>query len=141
MGRAKVLVSASVTCYINGNPYGQISSFSYTISTNKTPVFALDSSEAYEIIPTTASLSGSMSIYRLIGDGGAEGAGISVFFDQLPIEKYFTMQFRDRSTDTVLFQSDRCMVNSQSWNVPAKGIVQGQVSFTAIDWSSEARTS
>jgi hypothetical protein len=97
----------------------------------------IDSNIAYELAPTTSTLTGSLELYRLNNDGGIEGYQITVPFEDLPSEKYFSIQLINRKTDTTIFQADHCSVESQNWQTSAKGIVTGSVSFTAISWQNE----
>lgn len=139
MPRAKVVVGAHVTCYINGQPYGRASQFSFRSMTPRKAIYGLDSMDPYELAPTTTKVTGTLRIYRTVGDGGAEGGGLTVPYEDLPREKYFTVQLIDRGSDKVLFQAELCSVVSQSWDVPMKGVVSGTLEFEAISWSNELK--
>lgn len=140
MSRAKVIPSGSVNVYVNGKPFGRCVGFTFKSATAKREIHGIDSLDPYELAATTASISGSMTIVRTVADGGAEGAGMTVTYEDLPREKYFSIMLVDRgANDTVLFQADECSVSSQSWNVPAKGVVTGTVEWSAISWSNEVK--
>jgi hypothetical protein len=94
--------------------------------------------EPFELAPTVTKVEGSLSIYRQAGDGGAEGAGITVAFPDLPRELYFRVTVIDRRTQTILFNAPRCKVTGQSWEIPSRGHVTGTLNFTAATWTNEA---
>jgi hypothetical protein len=81
-----------------------------------------------------------MSIYRTVGDGGAEGGGMTAPAEELPREKYFSVLLVDRgASDAVIFQADDCSLTSQAWSVPSRGIVTGSLEFEALTWSNEVK--
>lgn len=139
MAHARVITGAMVLCYINGTRFGRVSGFSFKSLTPRKPLYGLDSIEPHELAPTISRCSGTLRLYRTTGDGAAQGAGMAASFDDLPREKYFTIQLIDRGTDKVLFQAQHCSVVSQSWDHLAKGIITGSVEFEAISWANEVR--
>lgn len=139
--RAQTIVSAGIIVYLNAKPYGRVKDFAFESVTGKKAQYGLDSLEPYELIPTSTKVTGHMTIVRTIGDAGAEGAAITARFEDLPRERYFTIQLVERVSDTLLFEARYCSVTRQAWNVPEKGMVTGTVEFEALDWSNELRSS
>lgn len=140
MARSTRLVqSASVLCMVNGRPYGVVTAFQWNSTTPKKEFYGLDSVDPFEIGATITKITGTISVYRTNGDGGAEGWGLATTYDDLSREKYFSLMLVDRATDRVLFQADYCSVTSQAWNVPPKGVITGQIQFTALTWNNEVR--
>lgn len=137
MSRARVITAANVTCYVNGTQFGRVAGFTWRSSTARRALYGLDLVDPQELAPTQAKVTGLLRLYRTVGDGGAEGAGMAASFEDLPREKYFTVQLIDRGSDKVLFQAQLCSVVSQSWEIQSKGIVTGQLEFEAISWSNE----
>lgn len=140
MTRAKTVVSAGVILYLNGKAFGRVREFSFTSATPRKPIHGIDAMEPFELMPTTSMVNGSISLYRTVGDGGAEGAAMTTQFDNIPREKYFTLQLIERLSDTVIFEARYCSVTRQSWSAPEKGLVIGTVEFEALDWTNELRT-
>ena len=136
---SSVIVSANVGCYVNGGRFGKVKSFSWSSNTPKKAIYGIDSPNPVELAPTTTKVTGQMVVYRLIGDGGIEGAAMATRQGELPLEKYFSLALIVRSTKTVIFEANQCSVISQSWSVPEKGIVTGSISFECISWSNEMR--
>lgn len=134
---AKTMVAASVICYVNGRALGTVSSFSFQSVTPRKAIRGIDSNIPYELAPTTSAITGTLELYRMDADGGIEGYLFTAPFDELPTEKYFSLQLINTKTDTVLFQADYCSVESQSWNVSSKTLVTGTVNFSALYWNNE----
>lgn len=133
-----ILTAAQVGIYINGSQYAIVSQANWNVVTGRKPIFAVDSSIPYEIAPTTSMITGNLAVYRLVQDGGLEGAGITLFPDKVVNEPYVTITLIDLKSDTVVFAADQCVILDQRWEVPSRGIVHGQLVFQAINWSNEA---
>jgi hypothetical protein len=136
---AKTLTGAHIIVYINGKLYSRCSAFSWNSQTVHTPIYGIDSPEPFELASGQTKVSGTMSVYRLVGDAGAQGAGMIQKYEDVPLGKYFNITLLDRSTDLIVFQARFCALSSESWNIAAKGIITGQLAFEAIEWSNEMR--
>ncbi len=136
-----LITSAQLLVYINGIPYAKVTNYSFSSETGKKPIRGIDSSEAYELAPTTNSVSGSLSILRLLGDDGLEGDGITTQFENQINQKYFSIMVVERRQNTVIFRADHCQVVSQQWDMPARGMVTGSFSFVGIRWQNDASNS
>ena len=139
MSRARVLSSAAVVCYVNGVPFGRVTHFSWRSSTVRRAIYGLDTVDPSELAPTVTKCVGSVKLYRTVGDGGLQGAGMSAGYEDLPREKYFSLQLIDRGSDQVLFQAEYCTVNNESWDVAIKAVVTGSLEFEALAWSNEIK--
>jgi hypothetical protein len=136
---AKIVVSASVKLYLNGKPFGKVKDFRYNVSTARKAVYGIDSMEPYELMPTVSRISGTLSMYKTVGDGGAEGAAMVARVEEIPREKYFSIMLVDRTSQTIIFEAKYCSVQSQSWVVSERGIVMGTVDFESLDYNNELR--
>lgn len=134
---SRIIVGAKVVVYVNGRLFGRITAFSFESITNRKPIHTVDIPWAQELAATTVTTRGSMKILRLSGDGGAQGAQLVAPQHQISAEKYMTILVIDRSTETTLFQSDNCQVNSESWEVDARGRMEGSIGFESILWFNE----
>jgi hypothetical protein len=140
MARARVISSAAVILYVNGRPYGRVSEFSFRSMSPRRALFGLDSMHPYELAPTQGKITASMKVYRTVGDGGAEGAGMTATFEEVVRERYFSVMLVDRGAqDTVLFQADNCSLVSQAWSIPTRGIITGSLEFEALMWSNDVK--
>lgn len=137
MSRAKSVVSAGIVVYVNGTPYGRVKSFSWESASSRKSIYGLDALQPYELAPTITKIVGTMAIQRTVGDGGAEGAAMTTNFENIPAEKYCTIQLVERVSDSLIFEAKFCSITRQSWEVPEKGMVTGRVEFEALDWNNE----
>lgn len=126
--------------YVNGAPFGRVTSFRFSSSTPRDAIYAIDSLDPFELAPTRTRVTGSLGLVRTIADGGAEGAGMTSNYEQLSREKYFSLMLVERISDTVIFRADYCSVVTQQWDVSAKEMVRGSIEFEALDWSNENRS-
>lgn len=136
---AKTLTGARLLVYINGRLYGRCSEISWASQSTHKAIYGIDQADPFELAPEHTKVDGTMAVYRLVGDGGAQGAGIAPRYEDIPRGKYFNITLIDKSTDLVVFQSKFCVVQSEGWNVPARGIVTGRLAFEGIDWSNETK--
>jgi hypothetical protein len=134
----QVVVGAQVVLYVNGALFGRVVGFNWNSITANKAIFALDSTTAYELTSTQARVTGNISVVKVHGDGGAEGASMTTRFEDIVREKYFTLQLIDRLTNSQIFSANRCKLTSQSWSVPTRGFVSGSLSFEALEWNGEA---
>jgi hypothetical protein len=137
MARAKTVTTAGVLVFINGTLYGRVASARFSSSTPRNVIYGLDSTEPFEIASSTTKVNGQLEIYRTIGDGGIEGAGMVASFKDLPREKYFSIQIIERGSETVIFEAPYCSIINQSWSMASKGMVVGTIEFEALDWVNE----
>jgi len=138
MARPRLISSARLLVYLNGRLYGRCAGISWQPTTPKRAARAVDTPLVQEYMPTTVEVTGAMTIYRMIADGGTEGAGIQANQIDTAREKYFTITLVERTTDTVVLQINQATVQSQAWSVSPRGLLMGQISFTAIISTNEA---
>ena len=136
---AKTVAGAHILCYINGNLYGRVSNITYNSQTIHRPVYGVDQAEPFELSPSQTKITGTLSVYRLHGDGGSQGAGMSAKYEDIPRGRYFNITLLDRSNDLILFQAKYCVQQSESWSIPAKGIVTGSLNFEAVEFVNESK--
>lgn len=137
--RSKLLSSAKVLCYINGQLFGRVTSFRWTSGTPRKELHGIDSSEPYELAQTTTRIVGTLGLLRQSMDGGLQGPGVVAQFANLTREKYFTIALVDRTSDTVIFQSNECSVEEENWELNPKSLMSGTLTFKGITWDNEAK--
>ena len=135
--RGIVITGARILVYLNGKKFGRALSFGFTSSTPYREIETIDKTLPAELAPTRQRVSAQLGIIRTEADGGAEGMGLIPPGADLPRGQYFTIELRDRVTSLTLFRSDACCVDSQSWQVVAKGRWEGQLSIKCIGCSDE----
>lgn len=140
MSLPRIQSSSRVALYLNGKLYAQVKSFDFTSSNGAEELRGIDVPYPIELAPTTISVAGSIGLYRILGDGGAEGMNAMSQPIDIASEKYSTLILLDIFTDTVIFRSDYTKITQQSWSVPAKSIMTGQLSFTGIIYNNDSVT-
>jgi hypothetical protein len=141
MSRARTITGAGVVCKINGVALARVSDLSFSVATSRKPAQGIDSFLPQELIQTAVKITGQLKLYRTLGDGGAEGAGILAQLPDLSREKYFSIQLVERSSDTVVFEAWYCSCTNQSWDAPARGTITGTLGFEALDYKNELAVS
>lgn len=140
MSRARTLVSAGVVLHVNNKPFGRVTNFRFNSAVAHDAIYVIDALDPVELAPARTKVNGTIGIIRTSGDGGAEGAGLTTDYENLPREKYFSLCLIDVQTDKVVFRADYCSVVNQSWDMAARDIIKGTVEFEALDWSNESKT-
>lgn len=135
--RPIVISGAHVECYVNGRLVGRVTSFQMNSSTPYKSARGIDVMHTLEKIVTTTDISFSLGLVRTMGDGGAQGAGITSAPEDISLMKYFTVLLKERRTDLPVFKADLCVCTAENWSVDAKGRMTGSVSCEGITWSNE----
>lgn len=136
--RPIVVAGAHVECYINGLLIGRVTSFRMNSATPHRSARGIDVMHVLEKIVTTTDISFSLGLIRTMGDGGAQGAGITTTPEDLSTKMYFTILLRDRRSDLPLFQADLCVATDESWELDARGRMVGSVTCEGITWANES---
>jgi len=139
MSNSLTLAGAHVVVYVNSRVYAQVSGFTWSSTTPRKVIYELDSVIPAELAQTITSISGSLKLFRLIGDGGVQGPGMVAPFEDLSKERYFSLQLIERRSDTCIFSAGSCSVESESWSAEAKGLITGTMNFKALTWTNEVK--
>jgi hypothetical protein len=137
MPQSVLVVAAKVQMYINGKLFARVTSFQWKDARPHRAIYGLDNGLPYELAPTIIKNTAQMGVLKTQADGGVEAAGMAGNVRDVIREKYFTVMLVDRTTDTVIFQADRCKLVDQSWSVAARGLMTGVVEFECIGWNNE----
>ncbi len=130
---------ARSSLYINGNLYAVVTDLTWNGSAPRKELRGLDTPFPLELAATTVAVSGTLAVVKIIGDGGLQGAGVMANQTDITSEKYVSLLLIDQGSDTVMFQADYAQITNEAWNVPAKGLVKGQITFSALSYIGNAR--
>lgn len=139
MAISNLVTSPHCVCYINSIPFARCCGLNLDVITPRRETRGIDYLQAVELVPIGASVKGTLQIYRLHRDGGAEAAGLIATFDALTREKYASLMVLDRSTDTILAQVDKFCVQNQNWSFVPKSFVVGSITFSGLDYNNDAQ--
>lgn len=139
MPSSRVVTGAKLLCYINGSVHGQVTKFSFEAMSQKKEIRTVDVLHPLELAPGQTTVRGTIRLVRLMGDSGAQGAGLLAQQAFASREKYFTLLVTERLTDMPYFKADFCSGISETWDVDAgRGIAMGTLEFEAIIYNNEA---
>jgi hypothetical protein len=137
MSQVLTIAGASVVLLVNDVNYGRVIGIDWDVTTPIEELRGVDSPQPYELANSTTSVGGTLSVLRTLGDGGAEGAGMTAPLIDVGKTRYVSLTLLERRTQQVLFQTKRAAISSQSWTVPLRGIISGTITFISIDYSNE----
>lgn len=137
MARHLSVKGSDLIVYINAKPFAVMTELQYSVDYGRRAHYGIDSIFPFELASGAMSVSGSMSLYKNQYDGGIEGAGMIPRDYLVPEESYFTLTVINRVSGVVMFRGDKCSVQSQSWSMPAQGLVTGSVSFQCIGYTND----
>ena len=138
MAISNLVASPHCVAYINSVALARCCGLSYDIASPRKPLHGIDVLQPVELVPTGLSFSGTLQIYKLKDDGGAEVIGLVPTWDKVTKGKYFSLMVLDRSTDGVIINIDKCEVLNQSWSIIPKSFVLGTITFSGFQYSSNA---
>lgn len=138
MSKPKSLRGADLQVYINGHLFAVATGLRWGADTGRHAIYGIDQYTPFELAPGSTSIKGTIDCVRLRQDGGIEGRGVAAPEEKMLYEKYFSLAVVDRSTDTVVLAIERAAVQSQNWQVNAKGELTGSFGFEGIEWENEA---
>lgn len=141
---SSLLTAPEIIVKINGTISGYATGLSFTASQGQKPIFGVDSPFAQEIAQGAAPalVQGSMVVFRPKGaspeawnimtprasaDGKDEDGNAQT--TALGSGQYSILELEDRQTNRLILKVGGVMFGIQSWNVQARGIMQGQVQF------------
>ncbi len=137
MSQALTISGASVVVFVNAVPYGKVTNIDWDISTPIEELRGCDSPQPYELAVTHTAVGGTLYVLRTLGDGGAEGAGMTAPLIDVGKTRYVSLTLLERRTKRILFESQRVAISSQSWSIPERGVTKGTITFLSIDAVNE----
>ena len=140
MALTKTYTGADVKLYINNQLFGISPSFQITIDNGRKATYGIDQIYPFELMLGAYSVKGNVQCYRLKGDGGLEGRGLTLGQNDILFEKYITISLVDRVTDQVIFQFYEVGITNQNWKTANRTLLTGNFSFEAIFWTNERQS-
>lgn len=120
-----------VKLLINGIVVGFATGINFTRSINTKELYGIDSPLPQEIVATTYSVRGTLTGLRIRDSGGLDGYGIMDISD---ISRYFnfkysTIEVVDRATSKTIYTIQKCVFDSDTWNIQARAPITFSASF------------
>jgi hypothetical protein len=131
-------VAARMLCYVNGRLVGHVVGMDFSSGTPHQELGGLDRGDPFELAPTQTRAEGSFTLLRVVGTGGAQGLGFAPQYEDLVRQKYNTIQIVDRLTKLQLFYASGVSATMERWQVAAKGMMIGTLTYKMLSWENEA---
>ena len=138
MAISNLITSPHCVAYLNSVPLARTCGLTCNMESPRKPIHGIDCLEPLELLPVSLSVNGTLQIYRLHSDWGAEAAGLLATWSKLTKEKYASLMVLDRATDSVIIQVDKFCVTSQNWVFQPKAYVMGTIAWTGFGYSNSA---
>ena len=133
---AKYLSGARCTLKVNGKIIGFAFAISWNIETAAQEIMTIDDPLPYELAPSTITVTGSISGFRIPGSGPGQQllqADILSFVHQ----RYIEIEVRDTATDNLIFLTRNAIVTSRSESIRTDALAEMTLNFKAIGWADE----
>lgn len=145
LGRSPLQTSPSMVLRVNGKNIGFVSDLNYSITQGQKAIIGVDSPFPQEIAQGAgvSICQGSMQLFKLKGVS-TESAGLVGYRNKnkdmqtnmsettLGSARYSIVELVDRENHTLVLKVTNCMFASQSWRIPAKGLMVGSISFQGV---------
>lgn len=136
----KLQSGSRIFVYINGNPLGLLTDFSFSSETPDVEIRGIDVAFPIELASGTTSVSGTIGLLKLINDSGAQSYGLASSQIDSSKQKYVSLTLIDRGFDTVIFQCDYAKITNESWRIATKTLMEGTLTFKGIVWGNSYDT-
>jgi len=133
---AKYTSGARVKLSINGELVGFAFGVSWNVSTTVSEIRSIDDYLPQELAPKHVSVTGTLSMLHIPGEGPSISAHQSNVLNFLH-QKYITIEVRDSATDNLLFFTNKAMVISRAETIQAEQLGTIQLEWRAIGWKDE----
>lgn len=133
---AKYLSGARCIIRVNGDIAAFAFAVSWNIKTSVEEINTIDDYMPYELAPKRIQVDGTISGFRIPGDGPSKNlihTDILSFLHQ----RYIDIEVRDSQTDNIIFATNRAMIVGRSENVRSEALADMTLQFRAIGWTDE----
>lgn len=132
----KFISGARCIVKINGAIAVFATKVSWRVNTEQDEIFTIDSTTPYEMAPKRVTVDGTIGGFHLPGWTPSAQAIQSDILSFM-FHKYISIEVRDRSSDTLLFQTNKAVVTEWSEDISAENLAQMTLRWKAIGWMNE----
>jgi hypothetical protein len=133
---AKYLTGARCIIKVNGRLAGFAFGVSLNINTEQDEIFGIDDYMPQELAPKRITVSGTLSMFHIPGQGASKMMFQSNVLSFL-FHKYITIEIRDSQTDSLIFITKQAVITSRVEDIRAGELSTVQLSWKAIGWQDE----
>lgn len=135
--RARYASGARTIVRVNGKPLAFAFSVSWNINVAQTEIRTVDDFLPYEMAPKFVTVSGRLSGWHIPTEGSPTTLHIQQNVLSYLFHRYITIEVRDRTTNALLFFSEKAVITSRSENINTDNLAQMTLEFRAIGWKDE----
>jgi len=132
----RYMTGARAIIKINSKLFGFAFGVNYSVNTEHVENQTIDSSIAYELIPTRISVDGVLSMFHVPGKGPTKQLIQSNIMSHL-MHKYITIEISDQTTGQVIFKTNKAVITSKSQELKAGELSTIQLKWKALGWIDE----
>jgi hypothetical protein len=132
----KYITGARTIIRINGKLAAFAFSVAWTINTQQDELWTVDDWTPAEFAPKRISVEGTISGFHIPGKSPT-ALLISPNLLSFLFHKYITIEVRDRTTDNLLFKTDKAVVTVKSESIMAEQMGTLTLQWKAIGWADE----
>ena len=133
----KYVTGARTNLKINGKLVAFAFSVSWNINLSQDEINTIDDWTPYEYAPKRITIDGSIGGFYLPGHGSPTKTLIQANALSFLFHKYITLEVRDRSTDALLFKSNKVVIVNSGAEFRSEQIGNISLKWRAIGWEDE----
>lgn len=133
---AKMLTGARCILKVNQKVFAFAFSVSWNIETQVDEIWTIDDWNPYELAPKRCRVSGTIGSFHVPGKGPTKEL-IQANILSFMMHKYITIEVRDRSTNILLFRTNRAMITSRQQSNTNGDISKMNLNFVGIGFQDE----
>ena len=126
-----VLTGSGVKILINSKVIGFATGITITRTQNTKYIYEIDNPYPVEIMPTTYTVTGTMTGIRIRNSGGLDGPGVMTLSNTQDIffQKYCVIEVIDRQTGKINYSIQNVMFDQDSWSITSKNVITFNANF------------
>ena len=133
----KYVSGARTIIKINGKLAAFAFSVSWNIRTEQDEIWQIDDWSPYEYAPKRITIDGTIGGFYLPFKGSPTKSNIMPNVLSFMFHKYITIDVRDRTTDAILFKTEKAVITSLTQNIQAEQLSTINLTWKAIGWIDE----
>jgi hypothetical protein len=133
---AKFMTGARVVLRVNGRISASFSQVSWDIQTDGKEIQTIDDYLPHEIAPTRISVTGTLSGFRIPGQGPTSEL-IQADIMSFLMQKYVAIEVRDSQTNELLFFTAKAQITGRSENHTSENLSNITLKWKAVGWKDE----
>ena len=134
--RSKYFTGPRCIIKINGELAGFAFQVAWKIDTEQKEIFTIDRWLPWEIAPVKMSVSGTLSMFHIPGQGpGAELIQSDIL--SFMFFRYITIEIQDGKTRKILFKTNKAVITSRYQDVKSETLSTIQLQWKAIGYTDE----